>query len=245
MREGVEGRIGFVYAVNGDLTLRCVAGALPPGAFPSLSVSDATNIEGGTLRFNVTLSAPTFRTVRVAYATADATATSPADYAAASGLLAFAPGETSKEVFVTTVGDGAAESQEAFGFVLSAPAGATLADPLGDGRINDMTPPTLSVADTTCRERQPCSVTLSLSSPSAEDVSVSFFTEDGTALFVRDYSSPSGRNGVVTIPAGQTSATITFDCFDDHVETGDADQFFFVHAEFGPSSSTAKVTIRP
>jgi hypothetical protein len=66
------------------------------------------------------------KVVTVGYATADGTATAPADYTATSGTLTFAPGETAKTVTVAVVGDTLVEGDETFSLVLSGPVNATL-----------------------------------------------------------------------------------------------------------------------
>ena len=60
-----------------------------------------------------------------------------------------------------------------------------------------------------------------------------------------DYYRLEGQSGTLTIPAGQTSATITFETLDDGLEANDTSQFFFVRVQLGPDSSSARVTIRP
>ena len=87
--------------------------------------------------FAVTLSQATTVPVTVAYATADGTATQPADYAAAGGSLTFAPGETAKSVAVAVQGDLLEEANETFGLALSNPSGATLGTAQGTGTIVD------------------------------------------------------------------------------------------------------------
>ena len=73
----------------------------PAAALPTLSVANAKVVEGdaGTqdLAFTVTLSAAAAGPVTVRYVTADRTATAGADYAATSGTLTFAAGQTSQE----------------------------------------------------------------------------------------------------------------------------------------------------
>ena len=63
----------------------------------SLSVADASAAEGGTASFAVTLDRAAGTTVTVDYATSDGTATAGSDYAAASGTLTFAAGDTVKD----------------------------------------------------------------------------------------------------------------------------------------------------
>ena len=106
---------------------------------PSLSIGDASVAEGNsgttTLSFNVTMSAASASTVTVNYSTADATAVAPGDYGALTGNLTFSPGQTSRSIAVSVVGDAAVEPTETFRVNLSAPAGATIADGQGVGTI--------------------------------------------------------------------------------------------------------------
>jgi hypothetical protein len=87
----------------------------------------------------VTLSTPAAATVTVDWALRDVTATSPADFVAASGTLTFAPGETEKNVSVTVNGDEIAEGDEYFAVVLTNPTNARLGgwNGLGFGGIHD------------------------------------------------------------------------------------------------------------
>ena len=72
----------------------------------------------------------------VSYATANGTATAGSDYLAISPTtLTFAPGETSKSVTVSVLGDTLSEGNETFFLDLSAPTNATLADAQGQGTI--------------------------------------------------------------------------------------------------------------
>ena len=104
---------------------------------PALSVADATAAEGddATADFVVTLDPAATGTVTVDYATADGTATAPADYGATSGTLTFAPGETSKTVSVSIVDDSVEEDGETFTLTLDNAAGATLAGATATGTV--------------------------------------------------------------------------------------------------------------
>jgi hypothetical protein len=110
---------------------------------PSLAITDVSVAEtdgAATATFAVTLSAASGQTVTVSYATADDTATSPADYAAASGSVIFAAGEITKLVAVTVVGDTLDEPTETFRVNLSSPVNATIADAQGNATIVDNDP---------------------------------------------------------------------------------------------------------
>ena len=109
---------------------------------PSISVSDAgTRPEGGyASRFDITLSAPSGRTVSVNYTTVDGTATAPGDYSARSGTMTFAAGQTTKAVLVPSNQDALDEANETFRLQLSSPVATTIADASGTATIRDDDP---------------------------------------------------------------------------------------------------------
>lgn len=107
----------------------------------TISVDDVAVVEtsAGTTSatFTVALSNAAAQIVTVNYATANGTATSPADYTATSGLLTFTPGTVTQPVPVTVVGDTVVELDEGFGLNLSGAVGATFADGQGSATILD------------------------------------------------------------------------------------------------------------
>ncbi len=118
---------------------------------PSLSINDVTVTEGnaGTINavFTVNLSAASGQTVSVNYATANGTATQPADYTTTSGTLTFTPGQTSRTITVPVIGEAVPEANETFFVNLSGATNATLSDNQGLGTINnDDVPVTVSPA---------------------------------------------------------------------------------------------------
>ncbi|MEV6965004.1 Calx-beta domain-containing protein [Hamadaea sp. NPDC051192] len=105
---------------------------------PGLSINDVSvNENAGNATFTVSLSAPAPFPVSASFATSNGTATAPADYAATSGVVSFAAGQTSKQVTVPIVNDTIDENNETFTVTLSAPTGAALIDPTGVGTIVD------------------------------------------------------------------------------------------------------------
>jgi hypothetical protein len=109
-------------------------------ATPTLSIADVTQDEGNsisTMTFNVTLSQAAVSPVTVSYATHDGTATGgPADdYLPANGTLTFGPGETSKTIAVTILGEQKFEPNETFTVTLSNASNATLARATATGTI--------------------------------------------------------------------------------------------------------------
>jgi len=132
LAEGVETLSVIARPANAALgTARAIgriADFAPP---PRISVGEVSLNEGNSGRsdatFTVTLSSAAVKTVTVAYATADLSATlADTDYVAASGTLTFAPGETQKTVSVGITGDMKLEPNETFSFTLSAPTNADL-----------------------------------------------------------------------------------------------------------------------
>jgi hypothetical protein len=125
-----------------NLTLRNIAGGAVLGqSTATLSIADndpapAIAIEnvsvsegnGGTTsaNFTVRLATASGLTASVSYATANGTATAPSDYQSASGVVTFAPGETSKTISVTIQGDTVPEPDETFSLNFSNAVNAAL-----------------------------------------------------------------------------------------------------------------------
>jgi hypothetical protein len=186
------------------------------GATPSISIDDVSIPEGraGTedLRFTVTLSGPTDRTVTVQFATADGTATAPGDYTARNlTTLTFLPGEITKFIDIPVVGDLVGENDETFFVNLSNPANATLADSQGEGTIlDDEGGPTLSINNVALAEGNSgtttATFTVTLSVPSTLPVTVQYATIDGTALSGDDYTALP--LSTLTFAPGETSQQV-------------------------------------
>jgi hypothetical protein len=106
---------------------------------PQLSINDVSLTEGdsGTkiMSFALTLSAASNLAVSVNYATADGSATAPADYLATNGTLTFNPGESSKAIEVTINGDQTFEPDETLRMNLSNLVNATMRRAQGTGTI--------------------------------------------------------------------------------------------------------------
>jgi ribosomal protein L35AE/L33A len=219
---------------------------------PSLSVNNVTVTEGnsGTMNatFTVTMSAASGQTVTVQYASADGTATAPADYTSTSGTLTFTPGQTTKQVSVPVVGDTLDEADETFTLGLTNAANATIADPLGLGTITDDDPqPGLSVNNVTVTEGDAGNVnatfTVSLAQASGRAVSVQYATADDTATAPADYAAASGT---LNFPAGQTTQQVTVlvhgDTLDEANETYTLNLSNAVNAAVADGTGTGTIT---
>ncbi|MDY3558513.1 Ig-like domain-containing protein [Gemmata sp. JC673] len=214
---------------------------------PALSVGGVTLAEGNAGGTNVTLtvslSAPSGQAVSVTYTTADGTATAGADYAAASGALTFAPGETSKTVTLSVSGDATFEDDESFAVNLSAPVHATVAGGLALVTVTNDDPlptVTLSLAGGPLTESGgAATVTATLSNPSAFPVVVTLgFT--GTASGA-DFTASGTR---IAIPAGSTSGFVTLAGADDTADENDETVVVSVASVSGGiESGTQQVTV--
>ncbi|HKB03013.1 MAG TPA: S8 family serine peptidase [Gemmataceae bacterium] len=180
---------------------------------PRLSVSDATVTEGDTgtttATFTVTLSPGSTQTVTVDFATADGSATvADSDYVTAGDTLTFTPGETTKTVFVTVVGDTAIEPTETFTLNLSNSGSTPIQDGQGVGTIvNDDGPGTFQFSSATysTAEGTTVTVTVTRTGGSSGTVTVDYATSNGTAGG-DDYTT---ANGSLTFDPGVTAQTFT------------------------------------
>ncbi len=111
-----------IIGVDGGATIGSPANTViniedddPP---PVMNISGLNITEGNqnnvVAQVNLNLLVPSGRNVTVNYATANGTAVSPTDFLAASGQITFAPGETSKTIPVTIIGDTIFEPDETF-----------------------------------------------------------------------------------------------------------------------------------
>ena len=123
---------------QGGVNLPCEPSAAAQ-SLAALSVGDARAEEAAVaaVAFAVTLSRAAADPVTVDYATRDGSARAGEDYAAASGTLTFAPGESSKTVEVAVLDDAHDEGEETFVLALSNASGARLEDADATGTIEN------------------------------------------------------------------------------------------------------------
>jgi len=120
------------------------ATALSRGSEPSVSIGDVTVLEGDAgdreARFVVTASEVPTRAIHLSWATADGTATAPADYEQGAGTITIPHGEASAIVSVPVHGDGLHEQDETFHVDISDPTAATIGSARGTATIQDDDP---------------------------------------------------------------------------------------------------------
>ncbi|MDT4966099.1 MAG: large repetitive protein [Acidobacteriota bacterium] len=197
---------------------------------PAVSVGDGSVLEGdfdGTnMDFQLSLSAPSGKPVSVQFKATDDTAIGGGtDYFyPAITSVDFLPGETSKTVSISVIGDVAIEPDERFFIDVLAVSNATVGRGRGVGTIlNDDAAPTvsLSVNDITVTEGNsgttPAVFTISLSGTTSKTVKVNYFALSDTAGAGVDFQ---GTSGTLTFTPGQTTKTVTVSVFGDTILEG-------------------------
>ena len=177
---------------------------------PLLSVAEIQVREGGIAVFNVRLLQASASTVRARYTTANGTAASPADYNATSGIVTFAPGQTSQQVLVRTNEDNLFEDDEAFFLRFTGVQGATVDTPVVRATIIDNEQKSIvQVGDARVVEGNSGQTILNfpvrLSTASPVAIAFRYETQNGTALAGSDYVATSG---IFRLESGQTTGRI-------------------------------------
>lgn len=206
-----------------------------PAPTPSLTISDDQVSEGNVAVITINLSFASDEAVSVNFATDDRSATiTGGDYVANSGVVVFAPGETSKTILITTNEDSLEEGTEQLVVTLSDPSNAVIAD--GQG--------TVTIADNDGTITPP-----SNSSPIAQNDSAT--TLEGTPVTIAvlgNDTDPDGDTVSVTVVGNPANGTIVLNS-DNTVEytpnenyTG-GDSFTYTISDGLGGTDTATVNI--
>jgi hypothetical protein len=188
----------------------------PPSAAPDISIVNAQAEEGNPgdstgILFSVQLTTATLSDINVNFASSENTAISGTDFQLVNGTLTIPAGSTSALIRVPLIPDNVVELDETFTLTISSPSVGAISSGTATGTIINDDPLAFSVQSMSTREGntgQTASLIfpVSLSHPYSSDLSVDYFTQDGSATTPADYQSQSGT---LTIPAGETSGTIT------------------------------------
>ena len=197
-----------VTIINDDGTLSIV---------PSVELYEGNTSQMTTFPFSVTLSQPSASTIYVNYTTIDATATiTDNDYQAASGQLIFAPGDLTKTINVTVIGDIKYEGQEYFDLNISNAQGVTITNPISKGYIDDDDGRAISINSLSVPEGDSGSkdqnMTVSLTMVAGTDAVINYTISSTTATAGVDFLAATGS---VTIPAGSLNAQISVTYYGD------------------------------
>jgi chitinase len=221
---GFESTSGMLIpgaALRWQEIVEVAAVALTATAVPvaSLSIADVETVESNgsqTANVEIRLSEPAGSPVTVSWATTTTgTATPGVDFVAvAPTVVTFAPGQVSRLVPITILGDGVAEPLETGVVALSAvSSNATVGDGTGVVTIVDDDAPSVSIGDVEVVESNLASKTvtlrLRLSKPAKVPVTVKWATTaGGSATAAVDYVAVTPKS--VSFAAGVTAKTVQF-----------------------------------
>jgi hypothetical protein len=212
-------------------------------ALPGVSVSDAAAVDEGnagtsSMAFDVTLTAPSGRTVTVNYAASGTSAVVGEDFTATSGPLTFAPGQVTKPVSVPIIGDTEDEVDGNVILTLSSPTNAVPGDMTGSGSIVDDDGPQITVTEVEVLEgdgTHTVALDVELSEPSPQEVTVGWQIAEATGLDPAE-TATAGEDftasgaAQLTFPPTETSNTIAVEVLGDDVDEAD-EKFAVVMSE--------------
>jgi YD repeat-containing protein len=189
---------------------------------PTITISDVTVVEGdntGNATFTLTLSSASGRSLSVDYQTNNGNAYAGTDYSSSAGTITFAPGVTTRELSVPTIGDTVEESEENFWVYLQNGVNVVIVDTQGWATIaDDDARPIASIYDVTVGEGSSgttnASFTVNLSFASQRTITVNFATSNTTAIAGHDYVAYSG---IATFAPGVTTQPIAVSVLGDTI----------------------------
>lgn len=207
---------------------------------PTIGFAAANSINSEsttTITIPVTIPIAATREARVNYTVSGGTATAGAvDYTLANGTLIIPVGQTTANISITVANDTTDELDETILITLSSPVDATLGTTITHTyTIQDNDNPTvqfLSATGSGGENISPVNISVSLSNAPVVDIQIPY-TVGGTATAGGvDYTL---ANGTLTIPAGQTSGSISLAIVDDAIP--DANETVTVTLSAGANSS--------
>ncbi len=242
LADSVAGKANEKFYVNlsttsgNTVTSRRIAATIIDGnAAPTVTATDVTVVEptsgSKTASVVVTLSNPSAKAVRVSYATIAGTAASSGtaqEFQARSGYVTIRPYATSVSIPIRVYSK--ATSDETFNVALRSATNASLSTVTPGGTYGRVvvqdsalsgTRPTITVSGATVAEGDNAVFTVTLSQAATAPVSFRYSTVDTTTAD----SKYSLVDDVLTIPAGQTTGTISIPTTATATATG-IDQFF-------------------
>ena len=188
------------------------------------SVSTNTLSEGASINIPVTLSSALNSSVSVHFSTNNISTTSN-DYSISTSPLVFSAGETSKNITLNINNDSLSEKLEKFNLALTSNSQLNLGSSSSIAFTINSTKTSVNFSSSTntaleysssLKNTQSVSITLDEIVEIEESIA---YTVTGTATPEEDYTGLI--SGILTIPAGQSSADITFDVLQDTVNESD------------------------
>lgn len=224
---------------------------------PIITVNPLSVTEGDegtqTATLNVNLSEATTNTVTINYTTnAIGSATENEDYASETGTLTFEPNAVRQSISLTILSDTNVEPDENFEVLLTSATNADFGNNASTITIsNDDLPPVrpvisaqdLVIQEGNIDEAPQATLTLTLSAPTTETVSLDINTQDDTAtLDDNDYLT---QTSTITFAPGETEANVTLTIVgDDQFEDDETFEILFnnpIHGDLDRSAATITI----
>ncbi len=233
-------------------------GGIDDGTLPIVSVKDVTLVEGnknGSTKATVlvTLDKPSTEEVTVEISTEDGTAVDGDDYEALNAqTVTFAAGQTSQTVPINIVSDSVFEEDENFIVILDNPQGVEVGEAQATVTITNDDKPSLSIVSAVTvtegeKGKANAEITVSLSAPVSQTVTVSYKTTDGTAKSTGSSVDFTNTKGTLTFKAGEMTQKILVPIADDKLVEKNEDFRVTLSNATGAlldtTQTTSKVTI--
>jgi hypothetical protein len=190
----------------------------PAGTLAMSAASDTVAQAAGSVTITVNRSGGSSGAATVSYVTQDGTAVAGTTYTAASGTLTWSDGDAAAKTFAVTLSAAAFSGSKEFTVALSNATGAALGSPAsatvtitgsgtaGGGTPGGGTPGTLAfsaASDTVAQAAGSVTITVNRSGGSSGAATVSYGTQNGTAVAGTNYTAASGT---LTWSNGDTAA---------------------------------------
>ena len=220
--EDAESFIVEILDSSSNSLLDTATGSIENDDLPSLSITDATALEGaGQIEFTVSLNAlfPGNKAVSFNYETTEIAggASAGTDYTSVvAGRATIDGGELTTSILIDISNDTLAEDAETFELVISSPQpNIQITRARATATIEDNDLPSLSITNATALEgagQIEFIVSLNALFPGSNLVSFDYLTIDDSAIAGTDYTS---KTGSATIASGELTTSITIEINDD------------------------------
>ena len=203
--------------------IQCIEIVFPaPSPDPEVSIAGSADVtEGGSITFTLTMAPQPSSNISVSVTVSEG-----GSFTNDAGARTVTVGTTGTATFtITTINDSTDEFDGTItatvntgtGYAVSSTAGAATVAVADDDLPAQpaQTIPTVSIADASSSEGDDINFTVSLSAVQTSAVTLSYETVDGNAISHADVDDYTAASGTVTIPAGDSSATITVSTTED------------------------------
>ncbi len=214
---------------------------------PATATTPEGNSGPWTYTIPVTLDHGSVNTVTVRWRTQSGSAKAGSDFTGASGVLTFAPGQTSASIPVTINGDNIVEPYEHFSVLVTNPSNATLVGAPPTKTLTTVVTlqnddlPSMTANTTSVTEGSPGTITFKIAKAYYQPITISLALHNGTAIAPGDYGPLPTSS--ITIPAGSLSASVSIPTIIDHV-VEPSESFTVTGTSIEPSVVTGKVIIK-